>query len=339
MTVNSESFFRKISSKDKSLDEKERKIKLREDAIFNFQEELRNAQQINPEPFFQQGKQEGIQEGIQIGIQQAAESQPEQKNIFGFNEGGLVPNESGSFEFSIGRDEETGNIIKESFFGDTETIEETSDDGSFYSREETTVKGAGFTTKFFERSSEDGLKEKISLNERSLSIGVPDIIEHQDQILEEIHKIDGFENVTIDDVLNRKTGLPKDQLFNIMFNSDASMATGKKMESGTDGYGRGQVNPDQFFMSSSEFTTKTQERYNSKGLVNPDKVDMFNELANDINQSVGQSGGVTTVIQPVVNNVSVPTPVPQPTPVPVKGKTNTIVIDGRNNNMLAKSIR
>ena len=62
-------------------------------------------------------------------------------------------------------------------------------------------------------------------------------------------------------------------------------------------------------------------------------------IASNINQSVGQSGGVTTVIQPVVNNVQVPTPVPQPTPVPVKGKTNTIVIDGKNNNILAKSIR
>ena len=63
------------------------------------------------------------------------------------------------------------------------------------------------------------------------------------------------------------------------------------------------------------------------------------QVANSINQSVGQSGRVTTVIQPVVNNVQVPTPVPQPTPVPVKGKTNTIVIDGKNNNTLAKSIR
>ena len=63
------------------------------------------------------------------------------------------------------------------------------------------------------------------------------------------------------------------------------------------------------------------------------------QVANSINQSVGQSGGMTTVIQPVVNNVSVPTPVPQPTPVPVKGKTNTIVIDGKNNNILAKLIR
>ena len=63
------------------------------------------------------------------------------------------------------------------------------------------------------------------------------------------------------------------------------------------------------------------------------------QVANSINQSVGQSGRVTTVIQPVVNNVQVPTPVPQPTPVPVKGKTNTIVIDGKNNNTLAKLIR
>ena len=274
----------------------------------------------------------------------------------------MTINNNKFFELSVKRDEETGNLIKESFFGDTETYEETSKDGSNSFREETTVKGSGFITKFFEKYSETDdtseFKEKQSLTERALSIGVPDIIEHQDQILEEIHKIDGFENVTIDDVLNGKTGLPDDKLFNIMFNSDASMATGKKMEEAHAldmsegfkkfglpktkddlGYRQGQVNPTQFFMGSSEFTTETQERYNSEGLVNPDKIDMFNELANDINQSVGQSGGVTTVIQPVVNNVSVPTPVPQPTPVPVKGKTNTIVIDGRNNNMLAKSIR
>ena len=270
----------------------------------------------------------------------------------------MTINNNKFFELSVTRDEETGNLIKESLFGDTETIEEKSQDGSYYSKEETTVKGSGFISKFFEKTSKDGLEEEQSLSERALSIGVPDIIENQDQILEEIHKIDGFENVTIDDVLNGKTGLPDDKLFNILFNSDASMATGKKMEEAHAldmsegfkkfglpktkddlGYRQGQVNPTQFFMGSSEFTTETQERYNSEGLVNPDKIDMFNELANDINQSVGQSGGVTTVIQPVVNNVSVPTPVPQSTPVPVKGKTNTIVIDGRNNNMLAKSIR
>ena len=251
----------------------------------------------------------------------------------------MTINNNKFFESSITRDEKTGNLITESIFGDTETIEEKSQDGSYYSKEETTVKGSGFISKFFEKTSKDGLEEEQSLTERALSIGVPDIIEHQDQILEEIHKIDGFENVTIDDVLNGTTGLPKDQLFNIMFNSDASMATGKKKDSGTDGYGKGEVAPPQFVMGSDELVTKTKENFGENDLVNPDKIDMFNELANDINQSVGQSGGVTTVIQPVVNNVSVPTPVPQPTPVPVKGKTNTIVIDGRNNNMLAKSIR
>ena len=64
------------------------------------------------------------------------------------------------------------------------------------------------------------------------------------------------------------------------------------------------------------------------------------QVANSINQSVGQSGGTTMVIQPVVNNVQVPTPVPSPTPFPVKGKTITTVIEASKiNNILAKSIK
>ena len=252
----------------------------------------------------------------------------------------MTINNNNFFELSIKRDKETGDLIKESLFGDTETIEKTSQDGSYYSKEETTVKGSGFISKFFEKSSKDGLEEEQSLTERALSIGVPDIIEHQDQILEEIHKIDGFENVTIDDVLNRTTGLPRDQLFNIMLNSDASMATGKKMDSGTDGYGKGEVEPTQFVMGSDELVTKTKENFRENDLVNPDKIDMLNELADSINQSVDASKGVTTVIQPVVNNVQVPVPVPQPVPVPTSGKTRVIAVDlSRNKNSLAKSIR
>ena len=79
--------------------------------------------------------------------------------------------------------------------------------------------------------------------------------------------------------------------------------------------------------------------YNQMIQPNTTEPDDVNTIAASINQSVGQSGRVTTVIQPVVNNVQVPTPVPQPTPVPVKGNTNTIVIDGKNNTTLAKSIR
>ena len=63
------------------------------------------------------------------------------------------------------------------------------------------------------------------------------------------------------------------------------------------------------------------------------------QVANAINLNVDQQRGVTTVIQPVINNVEVPTPVPQPTPVPLRGKTNTIVVGSLNNNILAKSIR
>ena len=79
--------------------------------------------------------------------------------------------------------------------------------------------------------------------------------------------------------------------------------------------------------------------YNQMIQPNTTEQDDVNTIATNINQSVGQSGRVTTVIQPVVNNVSVPTPVPQPTPVPVKGQTNTVVIDGKNNNTLAKLMR
>ena len=65
----------------------------------------------------------------------------------------------------------------------------------------------------------------------------------------------------------------------------------------------------------------------------------MSQVAKSINLSVDQQRGVTTVIQPVINNVEVPTPVPQPTPVPIRGKTNTVFLDSSNNNTLAKLIR
>ena len=64
----------------------------------------------------------------------------------------------------------------------------------------------------------------------------------------------------------------------------------------------------------------------------------MSQVAKSINLNVDQQR-VTTVIQPVINNVEVPTPVPQPTPVPLRGKTNTVFLDSSNNNTLAKLIR
>ena len=303
----------------------------------------------------------------------------------------MTINSKAYFKASIGREDPfnlNSNIIKESFFdtGKGEIIDEyveTAQDGTtLFSDKKKMIGSALFestythTPKSIEKDKDGGAESYTDTSEitsRSLDIGVPDLIEHKDQILGEIHKIKGFENVTIEDVIDGKTGLNTDTLFNILARSDASFATAAKKDkaskedleargiksgegfsmSASDdvakslfaknpmGYRIGQINPASLLMSSTNLKTKSESHYNSEGLVNPDSLDsdMLNTLAASINQSVGQSGGMTTVIQPVVNNVSVPTPVPQPVPVSVKGKTNTIVIDSKNNNILAKSIR
>ena len=303
----------------------------------------------------------------------------------------MTINSKAYFNASIGREDPfnlNSNIIKESFFdtGKGEIIDEyveTAHDGTtLFSDKKKMIGSALFestythTPKSIEKDKDGGAESYTDTSEitsRSLDIGVPDLIEHKDQILGEIHKIKGFENVTIEDVIDGKTGLNTDTLFNILARSDASFATAAKKDkaskedleargikpgqgfsmSASDdvakslfaknpmGYRIGQINPASLLMSSTNLKTKSESHYNSEGLVNPDSLDsdMLNTLAASINQSVGQSGGMTTVIQPVVNNVSVPTPVPQPVPVSVKGKTNTIVIDSKNNNILAKSIR
>ena len=303
----------------------------------------------------------------------------------------MTINSKAYFKASIGREDPfnlNSNIIKESFFntGKGEIIDEyveTAHDGTtLFSDKKKMIGSALFestyshTPKSIEKGKDGGAESYTDTSEmtsRSLDIGIPDLIEHKDQILGEIHKIKGFENVTIEDVIDGKTGLNTDTLFNILARSDASFATAAKKDkaskedleargiksgegfsmSASDdvakslfaktpmGYRIGQINPASLLMSSTNLKTKSESHYNSEGLVNPDSLDsdMLNTLAASINQSVGQSGGMTTIIQPVVNNVSVPTPVPQPTPVPVKGKTNTIVIDAKNKNTLAKLIR
>jgi hypothetical protein len=62
----------------------------------------------------------------------------------------------------------------------------------------------------------------------SASIGVPDLIEHQDQLLKQIHRIKGFENISIGDVINGRTGMSQDQLLPILRKSDAQKATLEK---------------------------------------------------------------------------------------------------------------
>ena len=301
----------------------------------------------------------------------------------------MTINPNAYFEASIQREDPNNlksNIIKESFFDTgkgvtTDEYEETTSDGTTLFKDKTKMIGSAMFESSYKHTptitetDEDGgvsnFTETETLSSRSLDIGVPDLIEHKDQLLGEIHKIKGFENVTIEDVIQGKTGLDTDTLFNILAKSDASFATAAKRDKaskedleargikpgqgfsmsvnddvaksleGTMGYRIGQINPASKFMSSSSYTSESESRYNSEGLVKPNsqEIDMMNTIATNINQSVEQSR-TTTVIQPVVNNVQVPVPVPQPVPVPTSGKTRVISVDlSRNKNSLAKSIR
>ena len=75
---------------------------------------------------------------------------------------------------------------------------------------------------------DDKSYEKFS--EMTASIGVPDLMEHQGQLLGEINKIPGYENINIQDVINKKVNMPLDQYLPILMNSDAQKATFAKWD-------------------------------------------------------------------------------------------------------------
>ena len=223
---------------------------------------------------------------------------------------------------SIGTDKE-GNLKTFTKIGDKTESELTSADGSFTMRNVTDMSGGGLdetTTTSYNKTftEEDGtvttLEEKQIMRERISSIGVPDLIEHKDQLLGEIHKLKGFENVTIDQVINSATGIPKDKLLDILLKSDAQKATSEKEDkareedlkargikpgqgfnisandeigrslAGTMGYRAGQINPDTLVTSTTTFKDKTKTT--SKTGVEPKSDSFLGDLSASINASV-----------------------------------------------------
>ena len=269
--------------------------------------------------------------------------------------GNVIPNDEVSpyFEASIKR--EDGFLKKKSLFGNTRETEISSLDGSDYFKTITDLSG-GINTKTIQRKNitetdEYGGVTNLSIDkeytEKATSIGVPDLIEHQDQLLGEIKKLKGFENVTIDQVINQTTGIPQEKLLPILMGSDAQKATSQKQEearkldleargikpgegfsmsyddkigqslAGTSGYRIGQINPDMLVSSMENFKEKSVQTYDSDGLVKGDtENNEYSNLAASINQSVDKNR-VKTVIQPVIQNqiTQVPTPVPIAQPV------------------------
>ena len=229
------------------------------------------------------------------------------------------------FEGSIGRDADNNNIVTELFFDtgkgrSSDFYEEKTSDGTTLFRDETKLIGSSMTqsyyqhtptfTEKFEDGSAETFTETQNMTTKISSIAKDDLIEHQDQLLGEIHKIKGFENVTIDDVLKGTTGLPKDTMFNILSNSDASFATAARTEE------QNRMPTDYLVSGGDSYRSESEMRYNSEG-IQPSKEEsnQFASLASSINQSVN-SGGVRTVIQPVVETKvrQVPQPVPIPSP-------------------------
>ena len=184
-------------------------------------------------------------------------------------------------------------------------------------------------------TEEDGtvttFEEKKIMRDRISSIGVPDLIKHKDQLLGEIHKLKGFENVTIDQVITSTTGIPKDKLLDILLKSDAQKATSEKEDkafkedlkargikpgqgfnisandeigrslAGTMGYRMGQINPDTLVTSTTDFLEKSK----STSGVKPKSDPLLSDLSASINASVkgyNQGGLVGSSITPIIES-------------------------------------
>ena len=287
---------------------------------------------LSPQLFFQTGFQQGLQQGIDQGFQQGveralgveprAEGGPVEsgKEYLVGEEGKETYVPSPYFEGSIGRNTDN-NIVTELFFDtgkgrSSDFYEEKTSDGTTLFRDETKLIGSSMmqssyqhtptTTEKYEDGGAETFTETQNYSSRISSIAKDDLIKHQDQLLGEIHKIKGFENVTIDDVLKGSTGLPKDTMFNILSNSDASFATDARTEE------QNRMPTDYLVNSSTNFKSEAETRYNSEG-IQPSKEEsnQFASLADSINQSVNSSN-VRTVIQPVIQTqiqqVSQPVP-------------------------------
>ena len=214
-------------------------------------------------------------------------------------------------------------VKKSSFVDSVKDVEISNESGSDYFRSITDMSTGGLSSKTIQRRnftevSEDGTVTVFSQDEvhteQTASIGVPDLIEHQDQLLGEIHKLKGFESVTIDQIINETTGIPQEKLLPILMRSDAQKATDEKQDKameedrkargikpgqgfsmsandevakslqGTMGYRIGQINPDQLVSSKETFTDKT--KVVSKTGVEPKTDSFLTDLSASINANV-----------------------------------------------------
>ena len=251
------------------------------------------------------------------------------------------------FELSIGREDASdfkSNVITESFFDTgkgrtSDSYEIKGSDGEVLFSHNLDMTGSAMKETYYDHYSntetfDDGtdrttesFTSTATSTSKSLSIGVPDLIEHKDQLLGEIHKIEGFENVTIQDVIKGQTGLDEDTLFNILANSDASYATAAKIQAAKEAdYKARGVKPGGAYSSygtnvtdieSEDIMDETSKSLKGtvgyrEGQINPASLnkfyDTFEEKAKRTYTVKGynQGGLVESVSKPLVESVSKP---------------------------------
>ena len=175
----------------------------------------------------------------------------------------------------------TDEGLEKTYFDDTTDIYElSSDDEYFHSKDE--MIGAGMSSETISKyknteTTDDGTEstfsEEVRTKDLGVSIGVPDLIEHRNQLMSEINKLKGFEKVTFDQFMKKEHGIPQELLLPILYRSDASKATRKKMDRANKldreqgvkptsaygnslGYRQNQMNPATYVSSQDQFTER-----------------------------------------------------------------------------------
>ena len=86
-----------------------------------------------------------------------------------------------------------------------------------------------YTSKYSEKGGEV-IDEHEDYSEMIAAIDKRDLIEHQKQLVGEIRKVPGYENINIMEVIDRDVNMPLDQYLPILMNSDAQAATFARMD-------------------------------------------------------------------------------------------------------------
>jgi hypothetical protein len=86
------------------------------------------------------------------------------------------------------------------------------------------------TTKVMKKFENTTFEETQTFQEQIADIAIRDLEEHQQQLMEEIKKVPGFEKKTFIDVINGTVNMPLKQYIDILNRSDAARATYEKKE-------------------------------------------------------------------------------------------------------------